>query len=253
MNNQDNNLKQRLRQGDVLIGTLVSLPSAEVVEILAGTGFDWLFLDAEHGAFNPQQTQSMLQASGMVPCLIRVPSADEVWIKKALDTGAAGIIVPQVNSAKQARDVIRFSKYSPQGKRGVGLGRAHGYGLEFDDYLNRANDETVVVIQVENKAAIEELEAIIDVDGIDAILIGPYDLSSSLGKTGQLDHPDVVDAISKITEVCQSAGIRLGIFGVNAESVLPYINKGFNLITAGVDTLFIIQSAKQTLESCRGS
>ena len=101
-------LKTRLHNGELLIGTLISLPSPEVTELMAQTGFDWLFIDAEHGAFNPQQAQSMLQAAGDCPCVIRVPAGDDIWIKKALDIGAAGIIVPQVHTAEQARQIINW-------------------------------------------------------------------------------------------------------------------------------------------------
>ena len=129
----------RLRNGDLLIGTLISLNSPEIVEILSHTAYDWLFIDAEHGAFNPQQTQSMLQAAGDTPCVIRIPAGDEVWIKKALDIGAAGIIVPQVHTAEQAEQIINQCKYSPVGNRGAGIGRAHTYGLSLEDTIKILN------------------------------------------------------------------------------------------------------------------
>lgn len=243
---------RRLRKGERLIGTLVSLPSAEITEILAETGFDWLFIDAEHGAFNPQQAQSMVQAAGRCPCIIRVPAGDEVWIKKALDIGAAGIIVPQVHTADEAEQIVRYCKYSPDGSRGVGIGRAHKYGIGFEDYIKTANDNIAVILQAESRLAIENIEAITSIDGIDAILIGPYDLSASLGKIGRVTDPVVQQAINTVTTACRAKGIRLGIFGVNAAAVKPYIDNGFTLITAGVDSLFIIKTATETLTDCRG-
>jgi 2-dehydro-3-deoxyglucarate aldolase/4-hydroxy-2-oxoheptanedioate aldolase len=243
---------QRLRAGDLLIGTMVSLPSPEIAEILAETGYDWLFIDAEHGAFNPQQTQSMLQAAGKCPCVIRVPAGEDIWIKKALDIGAAGIIVPQVHTAEQAEQIILQCKYSPEGNRGVGIGRAHTYGMEFDDYIQSANEDTAVILQAESRQAIENIDAIVKLKGLDAILIGPYDLSASLGRIGQVTDPEVQAAIKTVASACQSAGIQLGIFGVRAEEVKPYIEQGFTLITAGVDTLFVIDSAKTTLAKLRG-
>lgn len=243
---------ERLRKGELLIGTLVSMPSPEITEILSNTGYDWLFIDAEHGAFNPQQAQSMLQAAGDVPCVIRVPSGDEVWIKKALDIGAAGIIVPQVHTAEQAKQIVKSCKYSPQGSRGVGIGRAHKYGMGFEDYIKKANRNTAVILQAESRQAIDNIEAITAIKGVDAVLIGPYDLSASLGKIGQVSHPVVVKAIDKVIKACKKTGVKLGFFGVNADAVKPYMKKGFTLITVGVDTLFLIKSAKETLAAVRG-
>jgi 2-dehydro-3-deoxyglucarate aldolase/4-hydroxy-2-oxoheptanedioate aldolase len=244
---------QRLRAGELLIGTMVSLPSPEITEILADTGFDWLFIDAEHGAFNPQQAQTMLQAAGKCPCVIRVPAGEDMWIKKALDIGAAGIIVPQVHTAEQAEQIISQCKYSPEGSRGVGISRAHTYGMKFDNYIQNANKDTAVILQAESRQAIENIDAIVKLKGLDAILIGPYDLSASLGKIGQINDPEVQAAIKTVANTCQSAGIQLGIFGVKADAVKPYIEQGFTLITAGVDALFVIDSAKTTLAELRGT
>ena len=242
---------ERLRKGDLLIGTLISLASPEIAEILSHTGYDWLFIDAEHGAFNPQQTQPMLQAAGDTPCVIRVPAGDDVWIKKALDIGAAGIIVPQVHTAEQAEQIINQCKYSPVGNRGVGIGRAHTYGLNFENTIKHANDETAVILQAESQKAIDNIEEIVKVPGLDAILIGPYDLSASLGRIGEVNHPEVQEAISRVAAVCKAANIKLGYFGVNASAVKPVIENGFTLITVGVDTLFVIKSATETLEELR--
>ena len=238
---------ERLRQGDLLIGTLISLASPEIAEIISHTGYDWLFIDAEHGAFNPQQAQPMLQAAGNTPCVIRVPAGDDVWIKKALDIGAAGIIVPQVHTAEQAEQIINQCKYSPVGNRGVGIGRAHTYGLSFENTIKHANDETAVILQAESRAAINNIEEIVKVPGLDAILVGPYDLSASLGRIGEVNHPEVQEAINRVANVCKAAEIKLGYFGVNASAVKPAIDNGFTLIAVGVDTLFVIKSATETL------
>lgn len=241
----------RLRAGETLYGTLVSLPSAEICEILSHVGYDWLFIDAEHGAFNPQQAQAMLQAASPTPCVIRVPVGEAVWLKKALDIGAAGVIVPQVHNAEQAKEIIQNCKYSPVGERGIGIGRAHQYGIEFERYLKKANDETAVILQAESREAVENINEIASLDGVDAILIGPYDLSASLGVPGEIDQPIVQDAINEIMNACQKANVSMGFFGVSAEAVLPYKEKGFTLLTVGVDGAFIIKSATQTLKEIR--
>ncbi len=241
--------RKRLLDGDLLIGTLISLPSPEVVELLSKTKLDWLFIDGEHGPFDILQIQRMLQAaSSDCPCLVRVPSHDAVVIKRALDTGVAGIIVPQINNAEQAHAAVNAAQYPPSGNRGVGLARAHEYGLSFSNYLTTANQETCVVIQAETRAAVENIESIVAVKDISAILIGPYDLSANLGHTGQIDHPEVLGAIEKITRACNQANVKLGYFGVNAQAVRPYINKGFTLITVGVDSLLLLESTQQLLQ-----
>ncbi|MSU63460.1 MAG: 2,4-dihydroxyhept-2-ene-1,7-dioic acid aldolase [Pedosphaera sp.] len=242
------NFRIRLKRGDKLLGTMVTLSCPATAEILADIGFDWLFVDGEHGPLDTGDLLGILQATNKrTPCIVRVPSSDEVAIKKALDLGAEGIIVPQVNTAKQAAEVVRFARYAPLGTRGVGLARAHGYGLRFQEYMDSANDQVAVIVQAEHALAVENIESIVRVPGIDAVLLGPYDLSASLGHTGKLDHPSVVQAIDHITQSCQAAGIPLGYFGVTAASVKPMISRGYTLIVAGVDTLLLGTAAKRLL------
>ena len=240
--------RERLRAGELLVGPMVTLGSPEVAEILAAAGFDWLFLDAEHAPFDALGLQRVLQGAGTeMPCLIRLAASDEVPVKKALDIGAAGIIAPMINSAEEAEQIVRWAKYAPEGSRGVGLGRAHGYGMTFQDYITQANEETTVVVQAEHIQAVENIEAIVQVTGVDAVLIGPYDLSASLGRLGDVEHPEVVAAIDRVTAACQAAGVALGVFGVTAEAVIPYVKRGYTLIVAGVDTLMLGTAAKQML------
>lgn len=242
----EHQFRQRLRSGELLVGTLVTLGYLEVAEILTTVGFDWLFLDAEHGPFEAPTLQRFLQGAGM-PCLVRLSASEEVPIKKALDIGAAGIIAPMVNSAEQAERVVRLSKYAPLGTRGVGLGRAHSYGLRFQEYVQRANEDVAVVIQAEHIEAVENIETIVQVPGIDAVFIGPYDLSASLGRLGEVDHPEVVSAVDRVTQVCQEAGVPLGIFGMSAQAVRPYIEQGYTLIVAGADAMLLGQAAQRLL------
>jgi 2-keto-3-deoxy-L-rhamnonate aldolase RhmA len=245
--------RTRLLQGDLLIGTMITLTSPEVAEIMAEVGFDWLFLDAEHSVFEAREIQALLQAAGSaMPCVVRLPVAAEVPIKKALDVGAAGIIAPLVNSAAQAEQVVRLAKYAPAGTRGVGIGRAHRYGLKLREYVADANQHTAVIVQAEHIDAVRNIESIVRVEGVDAVLIGPYDLSASLGRLGQVDHPDVTQAIDRVTEVCQQAGVPLGIFGVSADAVKPYIDRGYTLIVAGVDTMLMAHAAGRLLAQLKG-
>jgi 2-keto-3-deoxy-L-rhamnonate aldolase RhmA len=238
--------RTRLRNGEKLLGTMVTLPTASTAEILADVGFDWLFVDGEHGPLETREVLGILQAvSHKTACIVRVPVAEEAPIKKMLDLGAAGVIAPQVNTAQQAADVVKFSRYAPLGSRGVGLARAHGYGMSFAEYVETANGTVSVIVQAEHAQAVENIESIVQVEGIDAVLLGPYDLAASLGKMGQVDDPVVTDAIEHITKTCQAANIPLGMFGVTSAAVTPYIDRGYTLIVAGVDTLYIGAGAQR--------
>ena len=236
--------RKKIVEGNLLLGTMVTINSPEVSELLTQIGFDWLFFDAEHAPFSTRDLQLMIQAAGNTPSIVRLATAAEVDIKKALDIGAAGIIVPQVNSAELAEQIVRWTRYAPQGSRGVGIARAHGFGLKFQEYVDNANEKIAVVVQAEHIEAVRNIQSIVKVAGIDAVLVGPYDLSASLGKIGQINDPEVVQAIDTVTQTCLDAKVPLGIFGLSAAAVQPYIEKGYSLIVAGVDTLLLAQAAK---------
>ncbi|MBI5567481.1 MAG: 2,4-dihydroxyhept-2-ene-1,7-dioic acid aldolase [Chloroflexi bacterium] len=245
--------RQRLKACERLIGTMITLASAETAEVLASVGFDWFFLDNEHSPLEALELQSIIRATGSTPCVVRVSHSAEVPIKKALDIGAAGIIAPQVNSAERAAQVVSWARYAPSGTRGVGIGRAHGYGLNFQDYVSRANDEVAVIVQAEHIDAVKNIEAIVRVPGVDAVLIGPYDLSASLGRLGEVTHPEVVAAIDRVTAACRAVNLPLGIFGLSAQAVQPYIEYGYTLIVVGADTVLLGNAARQLLAQVKAS
>ena len=246
------NFTQRLRQNDLLLGTMLTLPSPELAEIISSCGYDWLFMDGEHGNLSTLDWQRMLQAvAGRSAAIIRVATNSEREIKKILDIGADGIIAPQVNTADEARHVVACCKYPPQGIRGVGLARAQGYGRSFADYMETANDSIAVIVQAEHIDAVNNIEQIVEVEGIDAVFIGPYDLSASMGLMGQVDHPEVVEAIDRVGRACQQRDISLGYFGTTAESVQDYVRKGYHLICAGTDAGFVNAGAEQMLQDLR--
>lgn len=243
---------ERLRQDEFLLGTMLTIPAPEVAEMLAKCGFDWLFMDGEHSPLSILDWQRMIQAvGGRCASILRVPRCGEAEIKKALDIGADGIIAPGVNSVALAADVVRWCKYPPQGQRGVGLGRAQGYGLDFSEYVGSANDEIAVVVQAEHIDAVENIDAIVQVEGIDSVFIGPYDLSASMGRMGEVDHPEVVAAIETVFEACNKQGLAIGYFGVDADSVRACIGKGSHFICAGVDAGFVTSGAQDILEALR--
>jgi len=244
--------KEKLGRHDLLIGTIISLSAPEIAEIFSSAGFDWLFVDLEHSALSIKDVQVILQtAAPHTPCVIRVPSNEETWIKKALDIGAAGIIIPNVRTTEEVTRAVQLCKYPPQGIRSVGIARAQGYGNNFQEYVSSANDDIAVIIQIEHIDAVDNLQALITIPGIDSLFIGPYDLSASMGKIGQTADPEVQAAIAQIQQCAQQANIPLGIFGPTAEAVKPYIQKGYTLVTVGIDTLLLGHAGKAITASLK--
>ena len=245
-------LRKRLQNEELVLGTILSLNSPDVAEILSGIGFDWIFIDAEHSTLDPQNLKTLFQAVGeTTPCVVRLPALDEIVVKKTLDAGAAGLLVPQVHNAEQVEKLIKWGRYYPQGSRGLGFGRAQGYGFKVSEYLESANETILLSVQAESAEAVKNIETIVKVDGLDAVLVGPYDLSASMGLPGQVDHPDVKAAIQHVAQVCFEAHMPIGIFGMTAEAVQPYIVQGFRFIVCGADTVLLGNAARQLLEQLR--
>jgi 2-dehydro-3-deoxyglucarate aldolase/4-hydroxy-2-oxoheptanedioate aldolase len=241
--------KKRLLEKESMIGTLLTIPSPEIAELMAKSGFDWLFIDMEHSAIGIREAQQMIQAaSPHAHCVIRVPGKEEAWIKKALDTGAEGIIIPRVNTVTEAMHAVRFSKYPPQGNRSVGISRAHGYGLDFKSYIKSANDDVALIVQCEDKEAVQNLPKILKVEGIDCIFVGPYDLSGSYGKLGMIEDNEVLSAVETIHKTSVEAGMPLGIFGTKPEVLLAYKKTGFNLVAIGLDAGMLTSAAQNLLQ-----
>jgi 4-hydroxy-2-oxoheptanedioate aldolase len=237
--------KSDLARHQLLVGTIITLPAPAIAEIYGLSGFDWLFIDLEHSAMSITDAQAILQAAApQTPCIIRVPAIEDVWIKKALDIGAAGIIVPNVRTTQEAERAVQLCKYPPAGTRSVGIARAQGYGDRFQEYLASANDDLAVIIQIEHIDAVDHIESLVQVPGIDGLFIGPYDLAASMGKMGRPADPDVQDAIVRVKHAAEAIKRPLGIFAPTAESAQPYIQSGYTLIAVGIDTLLIGDAAK---------
>lgn len=236
----------------MLLGTILTLPSPEIAELLSQAGFDWLFVDMEHTSLGVKDVQRILQAVGKeFPCLVRVPVMDEAWIKKVLESGPAGIIVPHVNTLEEVEKVLRWSKYPPEGIRSVGISRAQDYGLNLQEYMEKANETIAIVPQVEHIEAVKNLESFVKIPGLSAIFVGPYDLSGSVGKLGKVKDQEVQGMIQEVQAICSKAGMVTGIFGVDAEEVNPYIEIGYSLVAIGMDTSYVLKSAQQTLHALR--
>lgn len=245
--------RRKLAGGELLTGTIVTLDSPAVAERLADAGFDWLFVDGEHAPLDSARIQAILQAvGGRCPCVVRIPAIDEIWVKQALDVGADGVIVPRIRNADEARRVVEWCRYPPDGSRSVGVGRAQGYGARLTEYLSRANEDIAVVLQIEHADAVSAIEDISAVKGVDALFVGPYDLSGSLGIPGDVADARVTDAIERVGQVCRDRRLPAGIFGIDAAAAKPWIARGFTLIAVGIDTVFLGSAAEAALKAVKG-
>jgi 2-keto-3-deoxy-L-rhamnonate aldolase RhmA len=246
--------KLRIRGAPAAIGTMITLDSPESAEALSMCGLDWLFIDMEHGALDVAATQRLIQAMrGKCRSLVRVPENTGLWIRRVLDTGCDGIIVPFVCSADDARRAVDAAKYPPAGQRSVGVARAHGYGLRFADYVAEANDRITVIVQAEHIAAVERIEEILDVPGIDGVLIGPYDLSGSMNRLGDVGHPEVQAAIARVREACAKRNMPTGFFVLSPEQMSAELAKGVSFICVGTDVSFMTAVARRVVEAARAS
>ena len=236
-------LKERLSRRELTLGSWITLDHPGIAEIMAQAGFDWLTVDMEHSAIGIAGAQRLIQVielSGVVP-LVRVGDNDPIIIKRVMDAGAHGVIVPMVNSRSDAERAVASAYYPPRGKRGVGLARAQGYGADFEGYRKRSQERTVVIVQIEHIEAVNNLESILSVAGVDGFIVGPYDLSGSLGVPGQFDHPDVVSALARIREVSRSAKPVAGFHSVpsDASGAIAKIQEGYLFVGYSVDILLL--------------
>ena len=237
-----------------MIGTLLSISAPQVAEIIAMSRFDWVFIDMEHSAMSLESVQNAIQImEGKILTIVRVPWNDEVWIKRILDTGCDGIIVPMVNSADEARKVVQASKYPPEGRRSVGLARAHKYGASFKEYVENANRDLVIMIQCEHKDAVKNIDDILKVKGIDSVFIGPYDLSASMSLTSQISNPDVQAAIGSVKEKCRKEGMPYGIYSSDTDDMISEINTGCTFLLTGVDANMLLNSYSDLIRKLKKS
>ncbi len=246
----ETNFIDKINNPSPAIGTIVTLETPDVAEMLSLCGFDWLFIDMEHGNLSPATTQRIIQAIGEgCSSIVRIPENNAMWIKKALDTGCDGIIVPQVKNAEDARLAVTAAKFPPQGSRSVGIARAHGYGMSFTEYVASANERVALVILIEHIDAVNNLEEILAVSGIDGVLIGPYDLSGSINLLGQVTSQPVRSSIAEIKKKCQEKSIPVGMFVMKAEDAHKEINDGCKFIVVGMDSVLLWNAAKTALDT----
>lgn len=237
------------------LGSWVTLGHPSIAELMSDCGFDWLCIDLEHSVidyFEAQVLISTIQLKGL-KAFVRVGKNNDLVIKRVLDAGADGIIVPMVNSAHDAIDAINSVKYPPYGKRGVGLARAQGYGFNFENYKNKKAKEIKLIVQIEHVDAINNLNEIIDLDGVDGTIIGPYDLSGSMGKPGQYNDDDVKKVLHKYEKIASKKNKLMGFHVIqpNHKLVEEKISKGYNFIAFSLDTLFLGSTARSEVSKIK--
>ncbi len=247
--------RRRIAEGPVF-GPFSKSSDPAIIETLGHAGFDFIILDLEHGPNSIETLQGLIRAAqivGMAP-MVRVPSGDPEMIGKALDVGAAGVQVPQISCAEDVKVAIEHAKFAPLGMRGVcRYVRAAGYSsMNKADYFRDAN-ETLLIIQIEGQAAMNHLDEILAVNGIDIVFIGPYDLSQSLGVPGQVEHPLVIEKMKEIVEVCLSKNILVGNFTETVSQTKMWIGQGLRYMSYSVDVGILYEASRTLLSDLKGT
>ncbi len=240
-------LKNKLKNNQLTLGSWIMIGNPMSVEVMALAGFEWLVIDIEHTSIDLSTTENLIrtiQANNM-KALVRVSKNEEVIIKKVLDMGTDGIIVPMVCSKEDALQAVNYAKYPPFGTRGVGLYRASGYGTKFEEYKKWVNEELVLIAQIEHINAVDNIDDILQVEGIDGTIIGPYDLSGSMGYPGEFERDDVKDAVQNVLDKCKEHNIPSGfhVVDTNPEKLQAKIDQGCSFLAYGIDYFFMRDAA----------
>lgn len=244
----DNPVKKALLERRLTLGSWIQIGNAAIAELLGNIGYEWIAADCEHTDISVESFSQL--ARGMekyhtIP-MARVSENSTMAIRKMLDAGAQGVIVPLVNNAEEARKAVMAAKYPPIGVRGFAFVRANQYGVNFDEYVAHANENIAVVVMIESKEAVDHIDEILAVDGIDGVFIGPYDMSGSYDIVGQTQHPIIKEACQKVVEACQRHNKAAGLHIVlpTQKNISEAIEQGFTFIALGMDTVFLNEAAK---------
>jgi len=247
-------LREKLNKSEASVGSWMQLTSSDIGEIIGSAGFDWVAVDLEHGQFSPNQLPDIfrsLELNNTLP-FARLRDSSPASCKQALDAGAAGVIIPMIENATQLRKAIAASNWPPTGSRGVGFSRANLFGKHFSSYRVEAQSSFVVAM-IETKNALQELDQIVAVEGLDAILLGPYDLSASLGITAEFDNPEFQSVLTTIMNVVTSARKPLGIHIVEPlpSELYQRISEGYTFLPYSIDAVFFRRASLNPLASPR--
>lgn len=249
-------LKTKLKNRELTIGSWLTIPHQAIVEIMSSAGFEWLTIDLEHAAIDYQALTNLIghiQGNGM-EALVRVSKNEEVVIKRSMDAGANGVIVPMIKNAAEASMAVDFVRYPPMGKRGVGLSRAQNYGIGFEAYKNWLNNESVIIAQIEHIESVKNLSSILDTDGIDGIIVGPYDLSASMGLPGEFEHKDVKKVLSEIDRITLKKNKPLGFHVISSDynKMIEKIQKKYSFLSFSLDFYFLGDKAREEMQHLNG-
>lgn len=250
-------LKNKLQTGQLTVGSWITLGHPAIAEIYANAGFDWLVVDLEHSTISIEQAGDLIRVidlAGSSP-LVRLTSNNVEQIKRVMDAGAHGIVVPNVNSREEAEQAVAATRYAPDGIRGVGLARAQSYGVSFKEYLDWQKNSPVVIAQIEHKKALDNLEQIFSVQGVDGFIIGPYDLSCSMGMPGEFDRSEFIEAMDFIRNTGKKMGCPAGLHIVEPDHarLRQVIDEGYRFIAYSVDIRMLDVAARAGLEEIKGN
>ncbi len=249
-----NRVKELMQAGKPTIGPIVQLPSAPVAQLLSQVGFDWLWIDMEHGAINIETVQLMVQATKGTPTvpIVRIPWNHHWLAKPVLDTGAMGVITPFVNTKEEAAASVAALRYPPEGVRGyLPTFAASRWGLSLPEYVKVANEEILAIVLIEHVESVEHIEDIVSVPGVDVVFVGMFDLSGSMGLLGQTTHPQVEEAAQKVLAAAKKARVAAGIISVTPEEINKRIEQGFQFIAVSIDALLLTSAAKGVVDQIK--
>lgn len=250
-------LPERIRSRVPLFGGWISLGHSSIAEIFARAGFDFIGIDMEHSTISQEEARALLaaaQAAG-IPCLPRPSSpAAETQMRRLLDSGADGLIIPNVSTLSQAEKVVEWSKYPPVGRRSYGVARAQGYGFDFEGYVSGWNERSALILQIESVAAVEAADSLLGIPDVDGVMVGPYDLSGSLGVPGQLSHPRVREACRRVIEACRRRrkGCGTQVVDPAAANVGEAFEQGYTFAVLGSD-VFALWKWGERMRSLMGT
>lgn len=243
-------IRSKLNSGKFTVGSWMQIPSTSIAEIMGDAGYDWVAIDLEHGSMSTSQLPDLFRAlelGGTLP-LVRLAHGNLKEVKDALDAGAGGIIIPMIETPEQLNEVIQLACWPPEGKRGVGFSRANLYGKYFSKYSEEAR-KTLVIAQIEHVNAVDNIDKILEVPGLDGVMIGPYDLSASMNLTGRFDHPEFKNALSMILQSCIRLNKAAGVHIVTPDpaELQKRINEGYQFIAYSIDSVFLHRSVVNPL------
>lgn len=253
---RENRVKKALANGEVVIGTMISeVRGPGIITMLATAGYDFVFIDMEHSSYNMETVADMIavaQGTNLM-ALVRTPGLSRLALSRPLDAGADGLLIPQVETEEEVKQIIEYTKYYPLGQRGMALRRAHSAFAKVNtpEYIKRANEETLIVIQIESQLALQDLEKLVAVEGVDAAFIGPADLSQSYGVPGRSDDPRIQEDLKRFIRVCEKFGVAPGIHVYDMEAARRWIQAGMRLIAYSNDIAMIVDTATQYAKDLR--